>query len=229
MKKLLVLFLIMLLVISTVACGNASIQETEGNTDQEPTETTAGIIDTNSTDPVVETPADLSNWGVEDQITTNDGVNIDRYIIRLPRYTGSYNMYCKISEQLDDTVVLLFGQEADTPNAENISDIFATYKGCTLESIEDLYGIQSSNFRMSIDSSEAVTVGDYEMYVHKGVITYDFDGATRTHQYVAYATKLKDSGNCAYWMVYDFSADQSKGELIAEHALNMAKTFREEQ
>ena len=204
--------------------GNAPTTENVPSTDGNKEPNT-----TKPTEQMTETNVDINNWGREDKITTDDGENIDRYFIRVPRYTGSYHGYCKISEQPDDTVVQLFGQNIGIPGVKKISDIFSSYIDYNIKSLEGLYGIQSSNFKISIDSSEVVTVGDYDMYVHKGIITYDFDGAKRQHQYVAYATKLKDSGNCAYWMVYDFSKDQSKGELIKSHALNMAKSFREEQ
>jgi len=172
-------------------------------------------------------------WGRTDFNTTFDGVNIDHFYINVPKYTGSNYWYAKISEQLDDTVVFISGQY-ETPFVEQVSDIFSSYIEYTKESLKDFYGIQSSNFNITIDSSKSLTIGDYDMYMHTGIITYDYrnshnDTTKRTHQYVAYATKLNGSGNCAYWIVYDFSDDQSKGNLIQEHALNMAKTFREEK
>lgn len=229
MKKVLIWMVTVLLSISMVACSKAPVKETEGGTTENPIQATEDTTTEETTESVPEPSVDISNWGVEEKVTTIRGDTVDRYTIRLPRYTGSTYAYSRISEQLDDTVVLVAGEYVGKPPMENVADIFSGYKEYTLESLEDLYGIQSSNFEMTIDSSEAVTIGEYEMYTHKGVITYDFDGAQRQHQYVAYATKLKDSGNCAYWMVYDFSADQSKGNLIAEHALNMAKTFKEQQ
>lgn len=229
MKKLLALILVMLVLVSMVACSKAPDNGTEGSSTKAPTATTEPAATTEATEPATEATVDVNNWGAEDSIPTDDGEKIQFYSIRVPKYTGSYYMHSKISEQLDDTVVLIAGQHMDGPKGEEISNIFSAYTNNTLQSLEALYGIQSSNFKLSIDSSEAVTIGDYDMYVHTGVITYDFDGTQRQHQYVAYATKLKDSGNCAYWMVYDFSADQSKGDLIAEHALNMAKSFREQK
>lgn len=229
MKKVLIWMVMVLLFISMAACSKAPAKETENGTTENPIQMTESTTAEATTESTPKPPVDLGSWGVEEKVTTIREENVDRYIIRLPRYTGSTYAHSKISEQLDDTVVLVAGEYIGKPPVENTADIFSAYKEYTLESMEDLYGVQSSNFEMTIDSSEAVTIGDYEMYTHKGVITYDFDGARRQHQYVAYTTKLKDSGNCAYWMVYDFSADQSKGDLIAEHALNMAKTFREEQ
>lgn len=230
MKKFLICMLSVLFLFTLVACGNNNLtNETNEDFTQETTNSIDGTKETESTTGSIEEPVDLNNWGVEDTVSTDDGQTIDRYTIRVPQYKGTFHMYSKISEQSDNTAVLLSGQHIEAPKVDNVADVFTTYIDYTIESLKALYGIQSSNYKISVDGSEAVKIGDYDMYVHKGTISYDFDGSQRTHKYVAYATLLQPSGNCAYWMVYDISENGTNSELIAEHALNMAKTFREEQ
>ena len=225
MKRLLALVLAVFLVTTLVACGPKT-PEVTGNKEPDRS-TTVPVTTVATTDEATEAPLDLSSWGQEDTVWTNNGEVMDGYTIRVPGFTGNYHMYAKISEQFDHTVVLLSGQDVDTPVANELSKVFATYIDCIKSSLQNVYGVQSSNYQITVDTSEPVTIGDHNMYVHTGTITYDYEDTHRSHQYVAYATLMKDSGNSAYWMVYDFSEDQSNGDLIAEHALNMAKTFQE--
>lgn len=228
MKKILIVVLSVLLLFALVACGdNKQPNETNGGSQTESTNTTDGTKETEPTTGSTEAPVDLNNWGVEDTISTDNGETLDRYSIRVPQYKGTFHMYSKISEQSDNTAVLLSGQHIDGPKVDKVSDVFSTYIDYTIESLKALYGIQSSNYKISVDTSTAVKIGDYDMYVHEGTISYDFDSSQRSHKYVAYATLLQPSGNCAYWMVYDISDNGVNGALIAEHALNMAKTFND--
>lgn len=228
MKKFLIVVLSVLLLFTLVACGNNHpTNETNGGSPTEPTNTTNGTKETDPTTGTTEAPVDLNNWGVEDTVSTDNGETLDRYSLRVPQYKGTFHMYSKISEQSDNTAVLLSGQHIDAPKVDNVADVFTTYIDYTIESLKALYGIQSSNYKISVDKSEAVKIGDYDMYVHEGTISYDFDGSQRSHKYVAYATLLQPSGNSAYWMVYDISESGTNGALVAEHALNMAKTFND--
>ncbi len=223
MNKILSTVMLVLLLFTLAACGNNNLtNETNGGSLTEQTNATNGTKETST-----EAPVDLNNWGVEDTVSTDNGQTLDRYTIRVPQYKGTFHMYSKISEQSDNTAVLLSGQHIDGPKVDKVSDVFSTYIDYTIESLKALYGIQSSKYKISVDRSEAVKVGDYDMYVHEGTISYDFDGSQRSHKYVAYATLLQPSGNCAYWMVYDISENGTNGALIAEHALNMAKTFND--
>lgn len=230
MKKLLALVLALLLVTALVACGSETPMDSEINISNESDQTTTEPAATDAaTEETVETTTDLENWGQEDTVWTDNGEVMDAYYIHVPKYTGAYHMYAMISEQGDDTAVLLTGQDYDTPVVDDESKVFSAYVDYTIESLKDLYGSRSDNYQIVIDSSESVAIGDHDMYIHIGTITFDYSETVRSYQYVAYATLMKDSGNSAYWMVYDISEDQSNGDLIAEHALNMAKTFREEQ
>ena len=221
---------ILLIIIISIIMGSKII--TKQNDNNNPT---SNINDSEIVpDQPIEEEVDLSSWGQEDTIWTytsnNSGLSVlDGYSIRVPKYTGAYHMYARISEQGDDTAVLLSGQYVNTPTLDEESKVFSTYVDYTIESLKDLYGVRSENYHISIDTSEPITIGDHDMYVHTGTITFDYSKKVRSYQYVAYATLMKDSGNSAYWMVYDISEEQSNGELIAEHALKMAKTFREKE
>ena len=65
------------------------------------------------------------------------------------------------------------------------------------------------------------------MHRFTGNIEFDNDGKHCKYSFIAYAAQLNSNGAYAYWVVYDVSDNQSNGQLVAEHALNMAKTFRE--
>ena len=99
--------------------------------------------------------------------------------------------------------------------------------------MEKYYGLRSSNFALSLLDTDSTTIADHEMYIFTGTIAFDYDWqgevSRREYQFVSYATTMKTNGAYAYWVVYDETEDQSNGELIAQHALNMAKTFREER
>ena len=83
-----------------------------------------------------------------------------------------------------------------------------------------------------LDTGSTV-IADHDMYTFTGVVSFDYNWQNeitrREYQFISYATTMKTNGGYAYWVVYDCSDEQSNGELIKEHALNMAKTFREER
>lgn len=233
MKKFISLILAMLLLLSLAACG-------DGETPDEPVsgetkETKQTTESSKTTEPAkeeeTEPTVDLEDWGYEELFTTDDGENIDRYTIHVPK-RGSYYSSAKIAESLNYTGTMISGQYVDPyvsmPKVATASEVFSIYTEFTISALEQLY-YRGSNFNISIDESEMVTIGDHEMCINRGTISYDSKDTHRAYNYVAYSTIMHDSGNAAYWMAYDMSKDQSNGELIEEHALNMAKTFKEEE
>jgi len=231
MKKCMVLLLAAVMLLSLVACGKEP-QANPGPGDpgdgtSNPTGGTTGE-NTGSQPSGGEEAFDITKWGKEDYISTFDGKAFGDYYIKWPRIEGDYCYHAKIGEQVDGTVVLVSGQGDDSPVVSALPEAFAALKEQTCKDLEALYGVASKNYNLVIDNSEPTTIGGNAMYVHKGTVSYDYNEDHRTHQYVAYATQLKSNGVYVYWMVYDVSEDQSKGDLIAQHAYRMALSFYEE-
>ena len=87
---------------------------------------------------------------------------------------------------------------------------------------------------MTIDSSELETVGQYDCCKCTGTMTckdseYFHEGPVleHTYSYIGYASFTKDHHEPFYWIVIDYSDDQSQGDLIADHARKMGYTIAE--
>lgn len=230
MKRIFALLLVTLL-LSFAACGGDKPDETDGDTTAAHSQTQA----TTKTDPVskettgkTENQVNPDTWGVADRVAAGKG-DSEVYFINSPYYTGYAEGYGLFAEQLDDTAVIIFGENDDSPEITSISELFPACFGQLQYTVEKIYGSRASNVELTLTGNAPAKVGDYNMHSFTGTISFDYKGNPREYSFVAYATTLKSNGAYAYWVVYDISDDQSKGDLIAEHALNMAKTFREEE
>ncbi len=189
-------------------------------------ETEKATLQETTSKPVEVTP---ENWGVREWWSAQTADTSHVYSINFPNYSGYTEGSGMIAEQLDGTIALISGQNALLPGPEisDASEMFPAYfyqlQGC----LEAFYGLLAKNFEFSVTDDEAVEVNGLEMHSFKGKMQFDDDDEHKEFQFVIYATQLKTNGAYAYWVVYDVSEDQSKGDLITEHALNMAKTFRE--
>ena len=79
------------------------------------------------------------------------------------------------------------------------------------------------------DKNYETTIGEYKMHVFEGKLSFMNDTKPMNFTFVAYATKLKSNNGIAYWMVFDITDELSEGNLIREHAYNMALTLREKK
>jgi len=232
LRKCMVLLLAAVMLLSLVACGKEP-QANPGPGDpgdgtSNPTGGTTGE-NTGSQPSGGEEAFDITKWGKEDKMSTRFNGIIADYFIRWPRYEGGSNYGGKVAEQLDDTVVVAGRQTSYAPAISTLPEAFATIKGEVIKTFKDYYGARSDSHEVTINNSEATTIGEHSMYVHKGTLSYKYNDEPREHQYVAYITLLPTNGAYAYWMVYDISEDQSKGDLIAQHAYRMALSFRLEE
>jgi len=230
MKKILSILLVIAVLFSLAACqkapDNNSDSTTPGNSQtQKPTG------DNQETTNTTEKPDDeinAENWGVSERCSAQSSTS-ESFYINFPKFTGYSEGYGLVAEQLDDTMVVVSGQNDKCPTINSLSELFPAYFDHLQFTLEGIYGILSDNYKFSLKSNSSEKIGDYQMHKFVGEIEFDNDGEHVKYAFVAYAATLKSNGANAYWVVYDTSKDQSKGELIAEHALNMAKTFREEQ
>lgn len=224
-----ILLIILLLVIVTVivvvvvlVLGNNN--SNAGNNDNLSNDNSQVTNDNQQTDDDSEF---YENWGVSERCSAQNGTS-ESYFINFPKYTGYSEVYGLVAEQLDDTVVVVSGQNDKCPAINSLSELFPAYFEHLQFTLEGIYGILSDNYNFSLKSNNSESIGGYQMHKFVGNIEFYDDGEHQNYQFVAYATTLKSNGAYAYWVVYDTSDDQSNGELIKEHALNMAKTFREE-
>lgn len=174
-------------------------------------------------------------WGVSDRFPARNDVT-ELFLINFPYYRGYTEGYGVIADQMDGTLVYVSGQGSRSPEISNQSEVFPAY----FEHIQFLFeayeGILTDNYHFTLKSTDKKMIGDYKMDIFECEMEFDeetkimgkWQDVHHKYQFVAYATTLKSNGAHAFWVVFDTSEDQSKGNLIAEHALNMAKTFREE-
>lgn len=232
MKKILLLLVSMLVLFSLVGCS-----KTPSTTSMETQNPSVGQSSTEPSDNNIQTDSPNNNqdplsWGVSARwVAVKSGAKeweTNPFYVNFPRYAGYTEGKGLVAEQLDGTVVIVAAEYANSPTIKELKEFMPAYSDDLIYTLESIFGIMSKNFQFNIETEEAITVGSYSMHAFNGRFSFEEDGKHNEHQFVVYATQLKSSGAYAYWVVYDVSDDQSNGKLIAEHALNMAKTFREE-
>lgn len=232
MKRIIAIILVLALSLCFVGCNGGREEEDSKTPDKNANaqDTTAADDEDSGSDTTVKEDEEITaeNWGVTAWWSAKTDTTSKNYAINFPNFTGYTEGSSMIAEQLDGTVALISGQNYKAPEINNVTELFPAYYDHLQFTLEAFYGIMSMNYVFSVDDSETVTIGDYEMCRFEGSFEFDDYKEHKDFQFVAYATTLKSNGAYAYWVVYDNSEDQSNGKLISEHALNMAKTFREE-
>lgn len=231
MKKSIALLLFLIFILSLAGCNktpasvdggttpNSDSTSTTTNNTQDKTNTTEGNDDAITPD----------TWGVSDQFAADNDKPSESFYINFPNYAGTSHGYGLIADQSNDTAALVSGQNDYAPQISGISELFPAYFEQLEYTLQKRYGMRASEFKLSLTDDKATNVGDYAMHMFNGTIEFKYEDSPRKYCFVAYATTLKSNGAYAYWVVYDTSDGQKNAALIAEHALNMAKTFREEQ
>lgn len=230
MKKTIAVILMLTLLASLLGCGDENISETN-NTVQENIQTPdSQIEDTLQNESIESEAAEVTpeNWGASARWTAGKTGKSKPFYINFPKYRGYTEGRGLVAEQVDGTMVIVASEYNKSPDLGDLKDFMPVYNGELEYTLGKIYGLISENYQFDVQKDEAVTISEHAMHMFKGKFSFDKDKEHNEYQFVVYATKLKSNGACAYWMVYDISDDQSKGDLIAEHALNMAKTFREE-
>ncbi len=231
MKKIIALMLAVLLLFSLIGCSKETNQETNDSSSSNSQSQNNQTENTNQTEGTTGQNEEITpeNWGASERWIAGKTAESKPFYINFPKYAGYTEGYGLVAEQTDGTVVIVAGEFDNSPDVDNLKDFLPAYFDDVQYTLEKIYGLLSENYEFIVKTDMAVTVGEYAMHVFDGTFSFDEDGKHIEYQYVVYATQLKSNGAYAYWVVYDVSDDQSKGQLIAEHALNMAKTFREEQ
>lgn len=233
MKKLIAMILALVMMLTMAACAGEKTPATQPTVTGDSTQPTTGDTTPSSSQGESAETEDPLEWGVMERGSAESEESIGVYAINFPYLTGVSEGYALIAEQPDGTGALISGQNMDSPEINSAAELFPAYFDQLQYTFEEYYGLRSSNYALSLENTDSTTIGDHEMYIFTGTIAFDYDWQgevnRREFQFVSYATTMKTNGAYAYWVVYDYSEDQSNGELIAEHALNMAKTFREER
>lgn len=238
MKKLISAFMAIIMVMSLSACSEEQpsvTKSTESGSIAQPTteESTSPTTQEGTSAAQEETSAteDPLDWGYREVKFVESEESSGFFSVNFPHGTGLSVVYGAMGEW-PDAGFLISGQSKDSPEVADVSELLPAYLEQIQESFEDYYGIRSSNYTIMSDENVTSTViNGYEMYIFTGRVSFDYywDGETlkKDFPFIVYATALKSNGLYAYWMVYDCSEDHSKGGLIAEYALKMAKTFQE--
>lgn len=233
MKKLISALMVIVMVISLSACSEnqpSVTKSTESDSITQPTteETTSPTTTTEEETSATEDPLD---WGYREvQFVENNG-HSEHFSVNFPHGNGLYVVNGKMGEW-PDAGFLISGQNKNSPEIADISELLPAYLGQIQDTFEDYYGLRSSNYEiMSDEDVSSTTINEYEMYIFTGRISFDYywydETLKKDFPFIVYATTLQSNGAYAFWLVYDCSEDHSKGDLIAEYALKMAKTFQE--
>lgn len=228
MKKF-ILFFVILSVICLVACnGSDSVSD---KNDDKPNGVFEKENDIEETQKETEAPEEIdpTSWGVPGRFSARNSNGTETCYINLPYAAGVSTGYGWIVINHDRVAILYGGQNDKAPSISSVSELFPAYFEHIEFDLRAFYGVMSDDYEFKLDGGKAVTIGDYDMHKFDGSFSFVDDGEKCNYPFTAYATKLKSNGAYAYWFVYDISDDQSNGKLVDEHALNIAKTFREEQ
>lgn len=232
MKRAIVLILTVSMILCFAGCGKnkAESNNTTSGNSQAP-DTTNGSLETQGATENTEVEITPDNWGVTERWSAWTSTGPAGYYINFPNYSGYKEGWGMVAEQLDGTVAIIMGQHEDCPEVDALEHLFPAYYSELEFTLHAFYGLMSKNFEFSIESDSPVTIGQTDMHMFSGTFKFDdkLQDESYCYQFVLYATQLQKNGAYAYWFVYDITDDQSNGDLVAEHALNMAKTFREAQ
>ena len=190
---------------------------------------------------------DLSEWGYYGYFTTTKTA----ISIKFPKFRnvghklvvfqdnykrGEVIVFAPIREDSEELLSQITDEESILPVViGNPEEYLSPIKqlGYELE-FDPIYGLDRESISMAIDSSELETVGQYDCCKCTGTMTCkdsDFlhEGPIleHTYPYVGYATFTKIYHEPFYWIVIDYSEDQSQADMIADDARKMGYTIAE--
>ncbi|SCX11806.1 hypothetical protein SAMN02910339_01662 [Lachnospiraceae bacterium YSD2013] len=172
---------------------------------------------------------DLTNWGTYTNFLLRDNWVYIKFPSLIP--TGTNN----VAYQSDDTVVL-FRQVSESDYADQITDLESIVKvsmdypddfHSPIKLMKKYWKLHDEAFSMVIDSTEQVTVGQYDCCKYKGSVTYVKDSVEHVVPFVSYSSFTKGANEAFYWMVFDVSEDHSLGATIEDYAVKMGYTIVE--
>ena len=220
MKKWLAFAFAVMLLLTMVACGNNAAEKTP-NADPEDNTGESG----QQTTPNTQENPDLEQWGWSGykSVVSDGSMHVN---FRWPVINGSDAHTGHVAIQDDGTVVLVDNFVPNfSPEVDKLADVFPAYFEQTAKVFEDFYDGAYSDGSFTIEKTEKVTVGEHEFLKHTGKHTYKYDGNDRSKQYVLYVMDINLKHAYFYFLVSDVTADQSAGDLMADHAYKMAQSI----
>ena len=145
MKKILSILLVLVVLLTFAACQKNPDSNIDNSTPsnsqiQDPT-------DNKETTNTTEAPNDevnASNWGVSERCSAQSSTS-ESFYINFPKFTGYSEGYGLVAEQLDDTMVIVSGQNDKCPEISSLSELFPQYFDHLQFTLEGIYGILSDN------------------------------------------------------------------------------------
>ncbi len=221
MKRLISLFIVSVILISTASCTQKNANTYD--------DTTPVIQNTTQDEAPNEPTIEDSDFEVEDSLITENAQSAPcRVFFRLPKYATVVKGQINIAVQDKNTLVMLCGQIKDTPKPiEKLEDSLETYLYQYINGIEQYQSWDITDYAFDIKSCENVEINGYEMCKYTGVNTYLQYGEPRSDEFVAYATQLKTNGAYFNWIVVDQTVAQTECETIEEYARGIAESIYE--
>ena len=176
---------------------------------------------------------DLTEWGSYKDFNFRDIRMYIKYPSLIPTSTN------RVAYQTDATVVLVesisqrdyASQITDVESILEVAIDNGEARGTPIDWMRDYWKIRTDGYvKMSIESTELETVGQYDCCKYTGTTVYlgEYDTEETTCKFVGYATFTKNGNEPIYWMVFDVSEDQSLGSTIADYARKMGYTIVED-
>ncbi|SDA68809.1 hypothetical protein SAMN02910368_02018 [Lachnospiraceae bacterium G11] len=190
---------------------------------------------------------DLSEWGYYGYFTTTKTA----ISIKFPKFKPFGKKFVapqNVDEKSDEVIVFvpirddeeeLLSQITDEKSilpavVGNPEEYYSPVQDLGYELDNHIYEVDRESVSMTVDSSELETVGQYDCCKCTGTMTckdselfHEGPILEHTYSYVAYATFTKVYHEPFYWIVIDYSDDQSKADMIADDARKMGYTIAE--
>lgn len=226
MKRVLCVFLAVVMLLSMAACGKDEPEATEGGTVNQPAQQEKPA-ETEAPKPE-ETEASNEEWGIPRTHSNSNKNGFAFFDISFPHLVGIPEASGLIGYQDDDTVVIVDEEiVAISPDVDNVEDILPTYFEQTEVILRMYYTDDYTDHEFTIDSQELVDINGYKMSKYEGAWKFNLSGEPVSYQYTAYGVLLNANEGVVYWMVLDTTDDQSLKDLIDSHAYNMALSLEE--
>lgn len=222
--KYMLLIMVVLGLTLLAACGSGN-KSGMGATIQ-PNESDAASTTEKPTTVEIET-TEKEEWGVSCEHVTGLGVDLSTFVLHYPVYTGISQGTGWVAPQGQPVLVIVDRQCSLSPDVDKLEDVFPAYFKQTDITLKDYYGARSDNFQFTVDQTETITIGDYDMIKLTGGCDYEYERKPEHQEYVAYATQLKENGAYVYWMLMYRNEDDGMKELAEDWAYNMALSFYE--
>lgn len=233
MKRISLIIVAMLLLMSLASCGESN---TGGNVDISDADNTVSTSSPAQSEPENTEKADSESLGKAPVVlAAYNRDNLEQYFrITFPADEGK-EIYRGRGAIADDGTMIICGSSflngADT--CDSVEDIYDEFKSVWEESALDMRPSNAyTDSKFTAEKRELTEINGFSMCRYEGTYTYNYTdlstNETTAHScfFVAYGTQLSEGGY-AYWIAFDDTEDQSLRDAVILHAENMAKSLEE--